>query len=137
MSNDRRPLRGLRVLVTENDAVLALAMAETVQEFGGVVLGPAGAAAEALELVARARPEAALLDLWLRDGKAVSVARSLHDRRVPFGVVSGSDGATLDDPALHGAPRLAKPFGEDGLRRLLLDLARRADPSSAGSTAIA
>ena len=129
MSSRRHPLlQGLRVLVTEDDPVLALAMAEAVQDLGGVALGPAGAAADSLDLLARARPEAALHDVRLHDGTAAGVARALRDRGVPFGVVTGSDAATLDDPVLRQAPRLAKPFGEGALRRLLLELARRVDP---------
>ena len=125
MSSTRRlsSLRGLRVLVTEDDPILALTTAETVQGFGGVVLGPADLGADALALLARARPDAALLGVQLRDRTAVDVAHALRDRHVPFGLVTGSAATVLDAPALRAAPRLATPFGKDALRRLLLELA--------------
>jgi CheY-like chemotaxis protein len=59
-------LEGVRVLVAEDDGVVALDLAATLEGFGCVVLGPAPTVAETLALLAGGeRPDAALLDLGL------------------------------------------------------------------------
>ena len=70
----RAVLPGARVLVAEDQAVIAMDLAMTLREFGCAVLGPAASVAEALALAGRERPDAALLDLGLSDGPAVPVA---------------------------------------------------------------
>jgi CheY-like chemotaxis protein len=129
MSSMRRPLQGLRVLVTEDDPILALTTAETVRIFGGVALGPAGSDEDALALLARARPDAALLGVRSRGGAPAAVAPALRDRRVPFGLVTDLPASALDEPALRTAPCLRRPLATEMLRRLLLELAQRVEPS--------
>src|SRR5215213_8059540 len=56
------------VLVAEDEAVQALDLAITLNDFGCTVLGPASSVAEATSLLDKARPNLALLDVRLRDG---------------------------------------------------------------------
>jgi len=67
-SNDKADLRGLRVLIAEDDYVTALSVAESVEAMGGEVLGPVAATAEGIALVRRTRPHMAFLDVQLHDG---------------------------------------------------------------------
>ena len=99
--------------------MIAMDLEMTLRDLGCAVLGPAASTADALLLLARGRPDAALLDLALSDGTAVPVAEALGAAGVPFALLTGTAG-TPDHPALRGAPRLDKPFAPGQLRRLLV-----------------
>src|SRR4051795_4994396 len=118
-----RPFEGRRVLVVEYEYIVALDLEDTLRALGCEVLGPAASVARALALLARERPDAVTLDLNLLDGLAVPVAELLAGMGVPFVVGSPHAAATLDHPALKGAPRIDKPFLaialRNGLERLL------------------
>jgi CheY-like chemotaxis protein len=113
---------GAKVLVVEDDAIVALGIASMLEDLGCTVLGPWASVAEALTALDDAAPDAALLDLKLADGRATPVASMLVSAGVPFAFITGYDDPDLD-PTLAAAPRLAKPFGsaeiEDMLRQLL------------------
>src|SRR5690242_71372 len=102
-------LDGSKVLVVEDEFVVATDYQVLLWRLGYEVLGPAASAAEALVLLRHERPDVALLDVRLRDGGVTPVAEALRAAGVPFVVVSACGPADLPEPALGGAPRLAKP----------------------------
>jgi DNA-binding response OmpR family regulator len=116
------PLAGAEVLVVEDDAIIALDLKQALEELGCVVLGPAATVGEALLLLDRVRPRAVLLDLGLGGELATPVADALTAAAVPFLLVTGYGDRDLNEPAVRGAPRLAKPFGVEALEAALLDL---------------
>src|SRR3954464_14730400 len=83
-------LTGLRVLVVEDELLIALDLGSILDRLGRVVLGPAPTVPEALRLPAADPPDAALLDMNLRGTRAtpVALALALAGRGVPFAVVS-------------------------------------------------
>jgi CheY-like chemotaxis protein len=113
---------GRRVLVAEDEFVIALEIETALRDLGCVVLGPTASVADTLDLLARERPDAALLDVKLLDGPATPVAEACAVLGVPFALATGYDGDGLPEPALSAAPRLAKPFGAGELRRVLAAL---------------
>src|SRR4051812_16562767 len=117
MSHEKdRPLEGRRVLVIEDEFIVALDLGHTLRSFGCEVLGPVASIAQALALLGRERPDAATLDLNLLDGLAVPVAELLAGMGVPFLVCSAYDTGSVDHPLLKHAPRLGKPFSATALR---------------------
>ncbi len=96
------------VLIVEDDAVIARDLKDTLQELGYRVIGIAPSADEAMQIVARERPDVALADIRLqgaRDG--VAVAEELRRRyRVPVVFLS----AHADEVTVARARRAA-PFG--------------------------
>ena len=72
----------MRVLIVEDEVVIAWMLADSLEGAGHEVIGPAAAMAEALALCEALRPpELALLDINLRDGSnGVDVARALLER---------------------------------------------------------
>src|SRR4051794_6612466 len=106
-----RPLEGRRVLVVEDEYIVALDLEGMLLGLGCEVLGPVASIAQALALLGRERPDAVTLDLNLLDGMAVPVADLLATMGVPFVVISAYDPAQFNHPALKQAPRLGKPFG--------------------------
>src|SRR4051794_23983521 len=115
-------LAGARVLVAEDEALIAFDLETTLREQGRVVLGPAATAADTLGVLARERPDAALLDVELLDGPATAVAEACAARGVPFALVTGYDTGAITEPALSAAPRLGKPLDAGEPRRVLAAL---------------
>ena len=72
----------MRVLIVEDEVLLAWMLADCLEGAGHEVVGPAGTVAEALALCeAAAPPVLAVLDIDLRDGgNGVDVARALFAR---------------------------------------------------------
>ena len=111
-----------RILIVEDDRLVASYLEELLGVAGCVVLGPASRVREALALIARERPEAVLLDLNLCGEPTTAVAEALTARRVPFVIVTGYGAEHVpDEPALRQAPRLGKPFRSRQLLRVLAD----------------
>jgi CheY-like chemotaxis protein len=100
---------GLRVLVLEDDALIAMYLQELLEDSGCNVIGPAPRVGKALELLQQHEPDVAILDLNLAGVYPTAVAEVLRSRRVPFLVLSGYNESELDDALLRGVPRLTKP----------------------------
>jgi two-component system, response regulator PdtaR len=109
-------LAGSKVLVVEDEFVLAINYQVLLWRLGCKVLGPAASVAEALVLLRHERPDAALLDVRLADGRATPVAEALRAAGVPFVLVTACGPAELPEPTLGGARRLDKTCGEAALR---------------------
>src|SRR3954454_7390819 len=114
---EREGLAGARVLVVEDEFVIALEVEFLLRDFGCEVLGPVPSVVRALELLGRERPDAALLDLNLLDGMAVPVAELLASRRVPSALVPPNARRRTAAPARRGGPHPPKPVGRGELQR--------------------
>lgn len=77
-------LAGLSVLVIEDDFYLADDAREALEGAGAKVLGPVSNAADALALLARTRPDCALVDVNLGGGASFVSAEALQQRGVAF-----------------------------------------------------
>ena len=131
-SDASSPLVGARVLVAEDDALVALYLMTTLQTASYVVVGPVSSVAEALTIIDSEPPDAALLDLQFAAGDTAPVAAALLAGDVPFVVLTDDEGLELE-PALAGAPRLVKPVQPEALLSLVHDLLKgRGDPSPPG-----
>src|SRR3954468_2969930 len=123
--------RKRRILVVEDEALIAMDLERIVRCAGCEVLGPVGRAEEALRLAAEEpadaarldikpaagdgfaaaeeRPYAAILDIELADGDSFAVADALARRRVPSVFVTGSGPAALPE-RFRGRPLIQKPY---------------------------
>ncbi len=77
-------LGGARILVVENEPLIAMEMVQTIEEAGGIVAASVRSQHEALTLAEYADVHAALLDVRLSDGTAFDVASRLAARGIPF-----------------------------------------------------
>jgi CheY-like chemotaxis protein len=102
-------LRGLTVLVVEDEMIIALELEQILNSAGCRVLGPVATVADALELIEGAEPGAALLDVQLLNGMSTTVAERLQALGIPFVLVSAYTGPELEKPILAHAPRVDKP----------------------------
>lgn len=74
----------VRVLVVEDEAFVAIDIAEQLTQAGFEVVGPAPSVAKALKLIVEVGCDVAVLDVNLRDETAEAVARELRSQRTPF-----------------------------------------------------
>jgi DNA-binding response OmpR family regulator len=108
-----------RVLLVEDEALVAMMIQETLTEFGFQVIGPVSTASEALASARENHFDAAVLDINLGDGLVYTVAEILAKRGVPFIFVTGYDADSVD-PRFAGVPVLQKPIERDMLRKIFL-----------------
>ena len=97
------------ILVVEDESMIGLAVSDLLSDEGFRVIGPVATCKQALLVLDSDRPDAVLLDLMLRDGSCIDLARELKTRHVPFVVFSGHTQKTIDVPELKGAPWVEKP----------------------------
>lgn len=118
MTGDRvKGLAGRRLLVVEDEYLIASDLADALAEMGAEVVGPAGTVADALRLV-DGRLDAAVLDLNLRGERGFPVADALRARKVPFVFATGYDESSIP-PAYSDVPRCKKPIDRRELIELL------------------
>jgi CheY-like chemotaxis protein len=85
-------LAGYRVLVVEDEVLVALSISEMLREAEGVPIGPAASVREARQLIKEgAAIDAALLDVNLSDGSVTPILESLSARGVPTVVYTGGN----------------------------------------------
>lgn len=114
MMKSPSPLLGLRILVVEDDLLVAQFVAATLQDAQAVVVGPCHSVAAAQAILDAEPVDAALLDVNVADGEVFPVAERLAARRVPFLLLSGygADAVPANRPEWRA---LAKPFRMTGL----------------------
>lgn len=119
MTRMARGLAGLRVLVVEDEALIAMLVEEYLDELGCEVAGVAGRLEEALEKARTLAPlDLAVLDVNLAGRLSYPVASVLRERGVALVFATGYGGAGLPED-LRGVPVLSKPFERDQLAEVL------------------
>ncbi len=107
-----------RVLILEDEAILAMDLADQLEAAGFEVVGPATSVAAALRLIQTTPCDAAVLDINLGTETSEAVAEALRLAGTPFMVLSGNSRAHQPD-IFHSAPCVSKPFlGSDLLAAL-------------------
>ena len=82
--------KSLRVLVVEDEALIAFLLEDMILELGAAFVGPFANLASALEAARQDDFDVTLIDLNLGGERADDVARLLSDRRIPFALASGA-----------------------------------------------
>lgn len=112
----RKALTGMaatRILVVEDEFLIALDIAGVLEQAGLAVIGPTGTVGDALQAIEREEVHGALLDVHLAGEPVSRIADALKARGIPFAFVSGYGREQLP-PAHQGAPLVKKPFtGKD------------------------
>ncbi len=108
-----------RILIAEDSLLIAMEVADTVEDLGWEPVGPASTVKDALDLVRRERLDGALLDVNLADGDAYPVADLLRSRGIPVIFVTGFETSRVLPEAYRALPCLQKPFEPTALQRLM------------------
>jgi len=103
-------LHGHRILVVEDEYLIADDLRTALEMAGAEVLGPVPSVADAEELIASDPAiDAALLDVNVRGEQIFAVADRLIELGVPFVFATGYDQASIPD-RYSDRPRLEKPI---------------------------
>jgi CheY-like chemotaxis protein len=118
---DASPLVGRRVLLVEDEMIVALLVQDMLTELGCAVVGPAHRLDDALDLARREGGlDVALLDVNLAGELVFAVADALREKGVPAIFSTGYGDTALRDVD-RGAPVLQKPFRAGDLARALTE----------------
>ena len=121
-------LKGKRILVVEDEALIAVMVEDMLTDMGSVVVGPAATIEQALALARSEEIDGAVLDVNVRGERIDPVADALSARGVPmlfatgYGEVrlaSGAAATVIDKPYTQEklARGLAAAMGQTPLRR--------------------
>jgi DNA-binding LytR/AlgR family response regulator len=114
-------LRGLTIMVVEDEFLAALDLKRLIEERDGKVAGPVGRLAQAQQIARSVRLDGAILDVKLDGTDSLSLADELIARDVPIILVTGYDVARLPE-RFASTPRLPKPFEDAAFDQLAADL---------------
>ena len=114
-------LAGRRILVVEDEALVAMLIEDTLTDLGCEVVGPVATIAEALEMVRGGAVDGATLDINLGGEEAYAVAETLEARGIRFLLMSGYAPENLSPPYARWRV-LQKPFSEQALARSLAEV---------------
>lgn len=106
------------VLVVEDEPLIALEIAATLEEAGFHVLGPVSSVAQAMNMLSNGPCDAAILDVNLGSETAEPIAATLMRASTPFVIISGYGREQLPG-ALNTAPLVGKPIRHDRLLDVL------------------
>jgi PAS domain S-box-containing protein len=110
---------GRRILVVEDEALVALQLQSDLESAGYRVVGPARSLERGLELAVEEGIDAALLDVSLGRNTSAPIAEALIARKIPLAFVTGYSDRTMLPAGLRSVPTLNKPYVADEIRALL------------------
>lgn len=123
---------GKRVLVVEDEYLVALGLDDNLRSLGCAVLGPIASLSAAMAAAASERIDAAILDVNLAGEPVYPAAAILAERGIPFIFCSGYTGSVRMPGEFADAPRVAKPYTSrviaDALAELLGSGGDSSDP---------
>ena len=120
-SDSSKSVVGKRVLVVEDEPLIALEQIANLEEMGARAVGPAGTIARALHAIETEQIDVALLDANLSGEGVDEVAAALTRKNIPFAFVTGYGRNSLPRP-FQTAPVLNKPCTADALRSMVRQL---------------
>ena len=105
----KRELLNCKVLVVEDEMMIAMLIEDMLDEFGCKLVGPATNVPRALELIGKESIAVAVLDLNLDGKDTYAIADALQRKNVPFIFATGY-GSTGLRQEYGNRPVLQKPF---------------------------
>jgi len=127
-ANDRFAINGNRVMVVEDEALVAMVVSDAMMELGYQVVGPFSRPPDAIAAVKDGNIAAAILDINLAGTLVYPVAEELTSRGIPFVFVTGY-GIESIDQRFADIPVLQKPIERETLQRIFAN-GRVGAPSS-------
>src|SRR4028119_1879853 len=107
-----------RVLVVEDEAMIAMLVEDMVLDFGSEVVGPVAHMKDAVHLAQSAELDAAILDINVGGSVIFPVADILNERGIPLIFATGYGSKTIPE-RFCGRPTLPKPFTYETLAAAL------------------
>ena len=127
--DESNPTTERKVLLVEDEELVALALVEELTRLGWSVVGPATSLEDATDIVrSGVHLDAAILDVNLRGRWSHAVAEELTRRGVPFIACTGYE-MVDPDGRFAEAPLIVKPITADRLSATLVELLDRTEPN--------
>jgi len=102
-------LSGKRILIVEDEFMIAMLLEDLLAELECVVAGVAARPAEAVKLMNSTKVDAAVLDVNLDGCDSFGIAAALGERQIPFVFATGYGGSRLTPEFAHH-PVIQKPY---------------------------
>jgi two-component SAPR family response regulator len=122
-------MKGLRVLVVEDQMLIAEILEDCLEGLACQVIGPTGTVDAALKLMQVNTIDAAILDVNLGQEMVYPVAEQLEAQNIPFIFTTGYGGNSLPEH-WRAKPRLAKPYNPDQLEKFMCNVFGNVQPES-------
>jgi two-component SAPR family response regulator len=113
-------ITGLRVLVVEDENLVALLLENLLAELGHIVIGPVARLKKALDLIQGEEIDLAILDVNINGEETYPIADLLAARDMPFFFSTGYGKRSLRAPH-QDRPILQKPFQRHDLEKLFAE----------------
>jgi CheY-like chemotaxis protein len=113
------PMTPRRILIVEDEALVAMQLQAELEADGHRVIGPARSLKQATVLAQQADFDLALIDVRLGREISTAVADELLKRNIPFALTTGYAEGALVPEHLRAIPRLVKPYGPDSIRSII------------------
>lgn len=121
--------RGLRLLVIEDEAMVAFLIEDMLVEMGHEIGAVASRMQQALDLARTGTFDFAIIDVNLDGQPSYPIADVLRERGIPFVFATGYGTKGLD-ARFVGTPTLTKPFVLADLQKLLPEILNDGPPVS-------
>jgi DNA-binding response OmpR family regulator len=126
-----QPLRGRRILIVEDDYLLAEEARTTLMACGADIIGPAPDLPRGLSLAQTQDLHCAVLDINLRGEQVFPIAGKLIERGVPFIYATGYE-PFIVPAGLESAGYIQKPYDNQKLQDLVVLLCGETGQSADG-----
>ena len=113
------PTTGLRVLLIEDNYLVATSIKRMLEKCGCVVLGPISTVEDGLTAVREQHIDGALLDINIIGGTSARVAEELQSRGCPIMFITGYGSPRMLPDSLTSVRRLNKPIEASQLAEAL------------------
>jgi two-component SAPR family response regulator len=130
-------LSQLRVLVVEDEGLIALNLELILRRFGCEVVGLVSEVSDIVDAIKKYRPDGIFLDVDLRGRKVFEVLPEVISFGIPCVLSSGYDDPNHFPAAFRNLPRIAKPFDESALRRVCVEFGSLAEARQADQDGVA
>ena len=118
MTGQLAKLAAKRVLIVEDDVLIALHLEDLLTALGHEVVGQATRIDTAMELARESDIDFAVLDINVAGTKSFPVADILRQRGIPFAFATGYGAEGLMD-GYRDFPMLGKPYAQEDLERTI------------------
>ncbi len=113
--DEQRPLIGKKVLIVEDEMLIAFDLMDTFGDAGAAAIGPAGTLEQAFETFDKDETDVAILDIDLRGVSVFPFAEALVKRNIPIVFHSGHGTLENLETRFPGAAICPKPASKEEL----------------------